>query len=212
MKIDPKYAFFLLFLSCPFQNLSIWPKTHPFFQFCMFLHPRNDVRAYVACSWKTTLITWIFGRAWYPPWHSNGPQKKISKHMHIYLYFPCVLALHYRNIENSELLFNFKHLNTPHWHQIKKKSFRNGNSNKFEWNRRIQCRLEYKFCDLLFKCLRQLNQSLLWYPCVSLPVHNLQFNSLFSHVDLRVENYWINKEMVYLQVLESNLQCIFQIL
>ena len=36
MKIDPKYAFlhafFLICLSCPFQNLSTWPKTHPFFQ------------------------------------------------------------------------------------------------------------------------------------------------------------------------------------
>ena len=43
MKIDPKYAFlqafFLICPSCPFQNLSIWPKTHPFFQFCTFLHP-----------------------------------------------------------------------------------------------------------------------------------------------------------------------------
>ena len=39
----PKYAFlhafFLICLSCPFQNLSIWPKTHPFFKFCTFLHP-----------------------------------------------------------------------------------------------------------------------------------------------------------------------------
>ena len=38
MKIDPKYAFlhafFLICVSCPFQNLSIWPKTHPFFHFC----------------------------------------------------------------------------------------------------------------------------------------------------------------------------------
>ena len=43
MKKDPKYAFlhgiFLICLSCSFQNLSIWPKTHPFFQFCTFLHP-----------------------------------------------------------------------------------------------------------------------------------------------------------------------------
>ena len=45
MKIDPKYAFlhafFLICLSYPFQNLSIWPKTHPFFQFCTFLHPKR---------------------------------------------------------------------------------------------------------------------------------------------------------------------------
>ena len=43
MKKDPKYAFlhafFLICLSCSFQNLSIWPKTHPFFQFYTFLHP-----------------------------------------------------------------------------------------------------------------------------------------------------------------------------
>ena len=43
MKIDPKYtflhAFFLICLSCSFQNLFIWTKTHPFFLFCMFLHP-----------------------------------------------------------------------------------------------------------------------------------------------------------------------------
>ena len=42
-KVDPNYAFlhafFLICPSCPFQNLSIWPKTHPFFQFCTFLHP-----------------------------------------------------------------------------------------------------------------------------------------------------------------------------
>ena len=44
-KKDPKYAFlhafFLIYLSCSFQNLSIWPKTHPFFQFCTFLHPKR---------------------------------------------------------------------------------------------------------------------------------------------------------------------------
>ena len=43
MKKDPIYvflhAFFLICLSYSFQNLSIWPKTHPFFQFCTFLHP-----------------------------------------------------------------------------------------------------------------------------------------------------------------------------
>ena len=43
MKIDPKYtflhAFFLICLSYSFLNLSLWPKTHPFFQLCTFLHP-----------------------------------------------------------------------------------------------------------------------------------------------------------------------------
>ena len=44
MKIDPKYkflhAFFLICLSCPFQNLSIWPKTHPFSNFARFCTPK----------------------------------------------------------------------------------------------------------------------------------------------------------------------------
>ena len=89
MKIDLKYAFlhafFLICLLCPFPNLSIWPKTHPFFQFCTFLHPLNDVCAYIAWSWKTTLITWIFGQAWYPPWHSSSHPwtvLRIEKSMH----------------------------------------------------------------------------------------------------------------------------------
>ena len=58
MKIDPKYAFFVTCPSCPFQNLSIWPKTHHFSNFACFV-PLNDIRVYSAWSWKTTLITWI---------------------------------------------------------------------------------------------------------------------------------------------------------
>ena len=53
-------VFFFICPSCPFQNLSIWPKTYPFFQFCTFLAPLNDVRTYIAWSWKTALITWFF--------------------------------------------------------------------------------------------------------------------------------------------------------
>ena len=39
----------------------------------MFLDTLNDVRAYIVWSWKTTLITWIFLRGWYPPWNTSGP-------------------------------------------------------------------------------------------------------------------------------------------
>ena len=64
MKIDPKYAFlhafFLICVSCSFQNLSIWPKTYLFFPILHGFAPLNDVRAYIAWSWKTTLITWFF--------------------------------------------------------------------------------------------------------------------------------------------------------
>ena len=71
MKKDPKYAclhaFFLICPSCPFQNLSIiMTKNTPFFPILHVFAPLNDVRAYSAWFWKTTLITWIFGRAWYP--------------------------------------------------------------------------------------------------------------------------------------------------
>ena len=41
-------------------------KNTPFFPILHVFAPLNDVRAYSAWSWKTTLITWIFGRAWYP--------------------------------------------------------------------------------------------------------------------------------------------------
>ena len=48
MKIGPKYAFlhafFLICPSCPFQNLSIWPKTHPFFNFARFYTPKRCTR------------------------------------------------------------------------------------------------------------------------------------------------------------------------
>ena len=41
-------------------------KNTPLFPILHVFAPLNDVRAYSAWSWKTTLITWIFGRAWYP--------------------------------------------------------------------------------------------------------------------------------------------------
>ena len=64
MKIDPKYAFlhafFLICPSCPFQNLLLLPKTHPFFPILHVFAHLNDVRRYISWSWKTTLITWFF--------------------------------------------------------------------------------------------------------------------------------------------------------
>ena len=64
LKIDPKYAFlhtfFLICSSCPYQNLSLWPKSHTFFPILHVFAPLNDVRAYIAWSWKTNVITWNF--------------------------------------------------------------------------------------------------------------------------------------------------------
>ena len=74
MKIDPKcaclYAFFLICLSCPFQNLQHDQKTYLFSPDCA---PLNDVCTYIAWSWKTTLITWFyFWRGWYPTSNTSG--------------------------------------------------------------------------------------------------------------------------------------------
>ena len=72
MKIDPKYAFLhAFFLNLPvmsFPKFVYMTKNTPFFRILhVFFSPLNDVHAFLAWSWKTTLITWIFGRVWYPP-------------------------------------------------------------------------------------------------------------------------------------------------
>ena len=60
-------------------------KNTPFFPILHVFAPLNDVRAYSVWSWKTTLITWIFGRAWYPldirvtPLKSCSVTKKLPK-------------------------------------------------------------------------------------------------------------------------------------
>ena len=49
-----------------FPKFVYMTKNTPLFPILHVFAPLNDVRAYIAWSWKTTLITWIFGRAWYP--------------------------------------------------------------------------------------------------------------------------------------------------
>ena len=56
-----------------FPKFVYMTKNTPFFPILHVFAPLNDVRAYSAWSCKITLIMWIFGRAWYPPWHSSGP-------------------------------------------------------------------------------------------------------------------------------------------
>ena len=64
MKTDPKYAFlqafFLIFPFMFFQKFVTMTKNTPFFQILHVFASLKDVRAYIAWSWKTTLITWIF--------------------------------------------------------------------------------------------------------------------------------------------------------
>ena len=101
MKMDPKYTFlqsvFLICPSCHFQNLSMWPKTHPFFPILHVFAPLNDVRAYIAWSWKTTLITWICGQAWYPSWHSSAPPPPPRAQLQ-YVVFTAWKLTHFRGL------------------------------------------------------------------------------------------------------------------
>ena len=53
--------------SCPFQNLSIWPKTHPFFQFCT---PKRCTR--VQCLVLKNNPNYV-NLSLIPPWHSSAP-------------------------------------------------------------------------------------------------------------------------------------------
>ena len=76
MKIDPNYAFlkafFLICPSCPFQNMYIWPKTHPFFQFCTFLPPKRYT--YIQCLVLKNNPNYVnFWTSLIPPWHSSAP-------------------------------------------------------------------------------------------------------------------------------------------
>ena len=48
-----------------FPKFVYMTKNTQFFPILHVFAPLNDVRAYSAWSWKATLITWIFGRAWY---------------------------------------------------------------------------------------------------------------------------------------------------
>ena len=56
-----------------FPKLVNMAKNTPFFPILHVFAPLNDVRAYIALSWKTTLITWIFLRGWYPTSNTSGP-------------------------------------------------------------------------------------------------------------------------------------------
>ena len=77
MKKDPKYAFlpafFLICLSCSFQNVSIWPKTHPFFpNFARFCNPKRYTC--VQCLVLKNNPNYVnFWTSLIPPWHSSGP-------------------------------------------------------------------------------------------------------------------------------------------
>ena len=76
MKIDPKYAFvhafFLIRQSCPFQSLSIWPKTHLFSNFARFCTPKRCTR--VQCLVLKNYPNYVnFWTSLIPPWHSSAP-------------------------------------------------------------------------------------------------------------------------------------------
>ena len=78
-KTHPKHVFFRYENRPVFLNLSVMSiqkfvnmtKNIPFFPILHVFAPLNDVRTYIALSWKT--ITWIFLRGWYPTSDTSGP-------------------------------------------------------------------------------------------------------------------------------------------
>ena len=88
MKIDPKYtflhAFFLICLSCSFQNLSIWPKTHPFSNFAHFCTPKRCTR--VQCLVLKNNRNYVnFWTSLIPPWHSSAhPRADFTRWTRVY--------------------------------------------------------------------------------------------------------------------------------
>ena len=132
---DPKYAFlhaiFLICPSCPFQNLSIWPKTHPFFSnFARFFTPKRCMR--VQClvlknnpnyvNFWTSLITPLTFR--WPPggnlvyislfiWNFNG-----QKLTCISLSFFAVLKIFFLGGYFRQILIKFQILPSKHGGQF----------------------------------------------------------------------------------------------
>ena len=63
MKRAPKYAcLHAFFIICPhvFSTICQYDQKHLFFKILHVFAPLNDVRMYIARSWKATLITWFF--------------------------------------------------------------------------------------------------------------------------------------------------------
>ena len=56
-----------------FPKCVTMTKNTPMFQILHIFAPLNNVRAYIAWSWKTTLIMWLFLRAWYPTSNTSAP-------------------------------------------------------------------------------------------------------------------------------------------
>ena len=63
MKINPKYVFlhpFFRICHHVLSKISQYDQKHVLFSILHVFAPLNNVRTYIAWSWKTTLITWIF--------------------------------------------------------------------------------------------------------------------------------------------------------
>ena len=107
MKIDPKYMFFLFCPSCPFQNLSLWPKTHLFFQFCT---PKRCT--HVHCLVLKNNSNYVhFLQGWYPTSNTSGPP--LPYHAHLISPFQSPSALYAQNQHDKRKCSLSKY--TQHW-------------------------------------------------------------------------------------------------
>ena len=82
-------------------------KNTPFFPILHVFAPLNDVRTYSAWSWKTTLITWIFGWAWYPLDIRVAPRRNLFRisHRQTFQTKGCIFRLSYPKISHDRTHF-----------------------------------------------------------------------------------------------------------
>ena len=105
-----------------FPKLVNMAKTTPFFPILHVFAPLNDVRAYIALSWKTTLIAWIFLRGWYPTWNISGPPPPGSPGLFPYALLQWYVCDYFLHLEinhdatwllNCKFSFCFQHKDVP---------------------------------------------------------------------------------------------------
>ena len=88
MKIDPKYSFFLICVLCPFQNLSIWPKTYLFSNFARFCIPKRCMRVhYLVLKNNPNYVIFFYEDDIQPQIQVPPPQAKL---LTIYFYHKSV--------------------------------------------------------------------------------------------------------------------------
>ena len=119
MKIDPKYAIcmhFSSFVRHVLSKICLFDQKHTLFSNFACFCTLNVVRAYSAWSWKTTLITWIFGRAWYPLDVRVAPPPRVCPSLKMERFHTYILTLMSQQV-GIWIMYNSS-LDTQFWYKL----------------------------------------------------------------------------------------------